>query len=147
MSAVNRQDYVSASRILIPLAEQGNRGAQSYLGFMFETERGVPQNYTEASMWYRPAAEQGDSLAQYSLGLVYDKGFGGRGISSKPANGLIFPPQRPRAPRGKRARGFRDAVTPMMTRGEIAQARLRALEWPPANSPPALAWRRLAVGG
>ena len=50
--------------------------AQTYLGFMFETGRGVPQNYTDAAMWYRRAAEQGDSLAQYSLGLLYDRGFG-----------------------------------------------------------------------
>ena len=76
ISAFNRQDYVSASRTFIPLAEQGVPAAQSYLGFMFETGRGVPQNYTEAAMWYRRAAEQGDSLAQYSLGLLYDKGFG-----------------------------------------------------------------------
>ena len=74
VSAFNRQDYVSASQIFIPLAEQGVAAAQSYLGFMFETGRGVPQNYTEAAMWYRRAAEQGDSLAQYSLGLLYDQG-------------------------------------------------------------------------
>ncbi|WP_354095625.1 tetratricopeptide repeat protein [Bradyrhizobium sp. RT10b] len=49
------------------------RRAQSHLGFMFETGRGVPQNYTEAAMWYRRAA---DSLAQYSLGLLYDRGQG-----------------------------------------------------------------------
>src|SRR5271163_4041329 len=35
--AFNRQDYTSASRIFIPLAEQGDPAAQSYLGFMFET--------------------------------------------------------------------------------------------------------------
>ena len=64
VAALNRQDYVSASHIFIPLAEQGVAAAQSYLGFMFETGRGVPQNYTEAAMWYRRAAEQGDSLAQ-----------------------------------------------------------------------------------
>jgi hypothetical protein len=51
VSALNRQDYVSASHIFIPLAEQGVAAAQSYLGFMFETGRGVPQNYTEAAMW------------------------------------------------------------------------------------------------
>jgi TPR repeat protein len=58
---------VAASRSFIPLAERGNAAAQSYLGYMFETGRGVPQNYTEAAMWYRRAAEQGDGLAQYSL--------------------------------------------------------------------------------
>src|SRR3954470_10727862 len=76
VSAFQRQDYMRASRIFIPLAERGNAAAQSYLGFLFETGRGVPQNYTEAAMWYRRAAEQGDSLAQYSLGLLYDRGQG-----------------------------------------------------------------------
>jgi hypothetical protein len=35
VSAFNRQDYVSASRVFIPLAEQGVPSAQSSLGFMF----------------------------------------------------------------------------------------------------------------
>ena len=132
-SAFNRQDYVSASRIFIPLAEQGDPEAQSYLGFMFETGRGVPQNYTEAAMWYRRAAEQGDSLAQYSLGLLYDKGFGvPRDIveASKWLN--LSTAGSPRAAREARAR-IRDAVTTKMTRGELAQARLRALEWAPSR--------------
>ena len=76
VAAFNRRDYVAASWVFIPLAERGDPAAQTYLGFMFETGRGVPQNYTEAAMWYRRAAEQGDGLAQYSLGLLYDKGQG-----------------------------------------------------------------------
>jgi TPR repeat protein len=133
VSAFNRQDYVSASQILIPLAEQGVPAAQSFLGFMFETGRGVPQNYTEAAMWYRRAAEQGDSLAQYSLGLLYDKGFGvPRDIveASKWLN--LSTAAAPRRAREARAR-IRDAVTTKMTRGEIARARLRALEWAPSR--------------
>jgi uncharacterized protein len=133
ISAFNRQDYVSASRTFIPLAEQGVPAAQSYLGFMFETGRGVPQNYTEAAMWYRRAAEQGDSLAQYSLGLLYDKGFGvPRDIveASKWLN--LSTAASPRPAREARAR-IRDAVTTKMTRGEIAQARFRALEWAPSR--------------
>ena len=133
VSAFNRQDYASASRIFIPLAEQGVASAQSYLGFMFETGRGVPQNYTEAAMWYRRAAEQGDSLAQYSLGLLYDKGFGvPRDIveAGKWLN-LSTAAAPPRA-REARARN-RDAVTTKMTRGEIARARSRALEWAPSR--------------
>ena len=131
VSAFKREDYVSASRVFIPLAERGDPAAQSYLGFMFETGRGVPQNYTEAAMWYRRAAEQGDSLAQYSLGLLYDRGFGvPRDIveASKWLNlsTAAAPPQA----REARAR-IRDAVTTKMTRGEIARARLRALEWAP----------------
>ena len=133
VSAFNHQDYVSASRTFIPLAEQGLPAAQSYLGFMFQTGRGVPQNYTEAAMWYRRAAEQGDSLAQYSLGLLYDRGLGvPRDIveASKWLN--LATAASPRRAREARAR-IRDAVTTKMTRGEIAQARLRALEWAPSR--------------
>jgi TPR repeat protein len=133
VSAFNRQDYVSASHVFIPLAEQGVPAAQSYLGFMFETGRGVPQNYTEAAMWYRRAAEQGDTLAQYSLGLLYDRGQGvPRNIveASKWLN-LATAAAPPRA-REARAR-IRNAVTGKMTRGEIARARLRALEWVPSR--------------
>ena len=133
VSAFNRQDYVSASRNFIPLAEQGVASAQSYLGFMFETGRGVPQNYTEAAMWYRRAAEQGDSLAQYSLGLLYDKGFGvPRDIVEAGKWLNLSAAAAPRRAREARAR-IRDAVTTKMTRGEIAQARLRALEWAPTR--------------
>jgi TPR repeat protein len=64
------------SGIFIPLAERGNAPAQTWLGFMFQTGRDMPQNYTGAALWYRRAAEQGDRLAQYSLGLLYDKGQG-----------------------------------------------------------------------
>src|SRR5450756_62723 len=132
VSAFNRQNYVAASRIFVPLAERGQPAAQSYLGFMFETGRGVPQNYTEAAMWYRRAAEQGDSLAQYSLGLLYDRGQGvPRDIveASKWLNlATAAAPVRAREARGR----IRDAVTTKMTRGEIARARLRALEWAPS---------------
>jgi len=131
VSAFNRHDYVSASRVFIPLAEQGVPAAQSYLGFMFETGRGVPQNYTEAAMWYRRAAEQGDGRAQYSLGLLYDRGQGvPRDIveASKWLNlSTAAAPVRAREARVR----IRDAVTTKMTRGEIARARLRALEWVP----------------
>src|SRR4029079_4578993 len=133
VSAYNRQDYVLASQIFIPLAEQGQPAAQTYLGYIFETGRGVPQNYTEAAMWYRRAAEQGDSLAQYSLGLLYDKGQGvPRDVieASKWLN-LSTAAAPPRA-REARAR-IRDAVGTKMTRGEIARARARALEWAPGR--------------
>jgi hypothetical protein len=131
VSAFNHQDYAQASRVFIPLAERGNASAQAYLGFMFETGRGVPQNYTEAAMWYRRAAEQGDSLAQYSLGLLYDHGQGvPRDIVEANKWLNLSTAGAPRKAREARAR-IRDAVTTKMTRGEIARARLRALEWAP----------------
>ena len=103
VAAFNRQNYRAGVASLHSAGRAGRPAAQTYLGFMFETGRGVPQNYTEAAMWYRRAAEQGDSLAQYSLGLLYDRGRACRAISSKPANGSISrPPARP-GPRGRRA--------------------------------------------
>lgn len=131
--AFQRQDYVTASRAFIPLAERGNAAAQSYLGFLFETGRGVPQNYTEAAMWYRRAAEQGDSRAQYSLGLLYDRGFGVPQDIVEASKWLnLSTAAAPPPAREARAR-IRDAVTTKMTRGQIAQARLRALEWAPSR--------------
>lgn len=133
VAAVKRQDFLRASQIFIPLAEHGNPVAQTYLGFLFETGRGVPQNYTEAAMWYRRAAEQGDSLAQYSLGLLYDRGQGvPRDIveASKWLNlSVAAAPPNAREARQR----IRDAVTSKMSRGEIAQARLKALEWAPVR--------------
>src|SRR5437868_2708449 len=111
VSAFNRQDYGHASGIFIPLAERGEASAQTYLGFMFETGRGVPQNYTEAAMWYRRAAEQGDSLAQYSLGLLYDHGQGvPRDIVEANKWLNLSTAGAPRRAREARAR-IRDAVT------------------------------------
>ncbi|HEV7600836.1 MAG TPA: tetratricopeptide repeat protein [Bradyrhizobium sp.] len=133
VSAFNRQEYLLAAQNFFPLAEQGDPAAQSYLGFMFETGRGVPQNYTEAAMWYRRSAEQGDSLAQYSLGLLYDKGQGvPRDIVEANKWLNLSTAAAPRRAREARAR-IRDAVTTKMTRGEIARARLRALEWVPTR--------------
>lgn len=133
VAAYSRQDYMTASRIFIPLAERGNAAAQSYLGFLFETGRGVPQSYTEAAMWYRRAAEQGDSRAQYSLGLLYDRGFGVPQDIVEASKWLnLSTAAAPPPAREARAR-IRDAVTTKMTRGQIAQARLRALEWAPSR--------------
>jgi hypothetical protein len=133
LSAFQRQDYVAASRAFIPLAERGNAAAQTYLGFLFETGRGVPQNYTEAAMWYRRAAEQGDTRAQYSLGLLYDRGFGVPQDIVEASKWLnLSAAASPPRVRESRAR-IRDAVTTKMTRGEIAEARLRALEWTPSR--------------
>jgi hypothetical protein len=133
LSAFQRQDYVTASRIFIPLAERGSAAAQTHLGFLFETGRGVPQNYTEAAMWYRRAAEQGDSRAQYSLGLLYDRGFGVPQNIVEASKWLnLSTASAPPRVRESRVR-IRDAVTTKMTRGEIAQARLRALEWAPSR--------------
>ncbi len=137
-SAFLREDYARAARILIPLAQRGDATAQGYVGHMFETGRGVPQNYTEAAYWYRRAAEQGNPAAQYSLGLLYDKGYGVREDPVEAGKWLNLSTSRasPRA-RDHHAR-IRDAVATKMTRGQIAESRRRALEWYPQPEPRAV---------
>ncbi len=57
-------------------AAQGDITAQSIIGWMYGTGRGIEQNDELAVTWYRKAAEQGDATAQFNLGLMYDTGRG-----------------------------------------------------------------------
>ncbi|WP_244563260.1 SEL1-like repeat protein [Bradyrhizobium lablabi] len=79
----------------------------------------------------RPISVQGGSHAQYSPGLLYDHGQGvPRDVVE--ANKWLNLSTAGAPPRAQDARArIRDAVTTKMTRGEIARARLRALEWAP----------------
>jgi TPR repeat protein len=76
ISAYDRQAYVTAAAIFLPLAERGNARAETYLGFMYAHGWGVPQNYEIAARWYDAAARQSEPVAQYMLGLMFDKGQG-----------------------------------------------------------------------
>ena len=51
MAALNRGDYVKASRLMKPLAEQGEAKAQAELGEMYATGQGVEKDYAEAEKW------------------------------------------------------------------------------------------------
>jgi TPR repeat protein len=57
-------------------ADQGNAAAQSSLGNMYQSGKGVPQNYAEAMKWYSKAADQGLAEAEVGLGIMYDNGQG-----------------------------------------------------------------------
>jgi TPR repeat protein len=52
------QDYATASRLLPPLAEQGNANALSNLGVMYSQGVAVPQDYVEAHKWANLAASR-----------------------------------------------------------------------------------------
>ncbi len=75
-AAYDRGDYATAYRLWRPLAEQGDVGAQNYLGFMHGTGQGVAQDYVEAVKWYSKAAAQGYAPAQNALGVMYKNGLG-----------------------------------------------------------------------
>lgn len=75
-AAYQRGDYATAMRLLLPLAEQGDAGAQTDLGWMYANGHGVPQDYAQAIAWRRKAADQGNATAQFSLGLMVHDGQG-----------------------------------------------------------------------
>lgn len=65
------RDDVQAKTWLRGAAEQGNPGAQFYLGLIYST-----RDVVEAAKWYRLAAEQGNAMAQVSLASMYSMGDG-----------------------------------------------------------------------
>ena len=99
-------------------AEQGNASAQSYLGFMYETGEGVPQNGAEAAEWYRLAADQGVVAAQFNLGVMYANG---GGLPEDYVLGYAW--LNLAATQGSEtAREYKDDLQERMTAGQIAQA-------------------------
>ena len=69
--AYERQDYKTAYKLWLPLAEQGFAQAQLNLGVMYDNGKGVPQDYEEAVKWYRLAAEQRHERAQFNLEMMH----------------------------------------------------------------------------
>ena len=76
MDAYDQNDYATAYREWLLLAEQGNAAAQFLLGVTYRKGRGVPQDDAEAVKWFRLAAEQGLAIAQYKLAVMYGEGQG-----------------------------------------------------------------------
>ena len=74
VKAYGTQDYQTALKEFLPLANGGNASAQYNLGIMYRNGQGVPQNYTQALQWYLKAADQGIAEAQFNLGVMYYNG-------------------------------------------------------------------------
>jgi TPR repeat protein len=75
-TAILRGDYLTALRILHPLAREGDPKAQCFLASMYENGQGVPKDMAEAVRWYSKAAAQDYAEAQYMLAVMYGKGQG-----------------------------------------------------------------------
>jgi len=74
--AYEQGDFTTALQEWTPLAEQGDRKSQAWLGVMYNHGKGVPKDNKEALKWYRKAASQEDGLAQTMLGYMYYDGEG-----------------------------------------------------------------------
>ncbi len=131
-AAFQRGDYATAIRDLRPLAEQGNAEAQHYLGLMYCSGLGVPEDDAEAIKWFRKAAEQGHAGAQYNLGFMYSNGQGVPRdyVQAHMWNNLAAS----RSPLGEyrdiSVKG-RDFVAERMTPAQISEAHKLEREWKP----------------
>ena len=68
--AYERQDYKTAYKLWLPLAEQGDADAQVLLGFMYSEGQGVPQDYVLAHMWFNLSGSNGDKDAVTNINIV-----------------------------------------------------------------------------
>ena len=113
--------------------------AQTNLGFMYSSGRGVPQDLGEAVKWYRLAAEQGNATAQSNLGSMY---YSGEGVPQDYVQAYIwvslaasrFPPSA-KEDREQAAR-HREIVASKLTAAQLAEARKRVREWKPKPTAP-----------
>ena len=63
--------YYTAFRILMPLAEQGHKRAQTGIGLMYLHGNGVEKNESKALEWFKEATCQNHDWAFYHLGTMY----------------------------------------------------------------------------
>ena len=62
------EDYDEALKNFGPLAGDGDARAQFFIGFMYETGRGVPQDLKTALSYYSRASTAREIRAMYSMG-------------------------------------------------------------------------------
>lgn len=70
------QDYKSAYKIWLALAEKGQVDAQYNIARMLQDGDGTAQDPAAAAKWFRKAADQGDREARHYLALMYLRGEG-----------------------------------------------------------------------
>src|SRR5436190_11301845 len=130
-AAMKKDDYATAVRLFLALAEFGYPNAQFQLGFLYRDGRGVPQDYAEALKWFRLAANQGQASSQSHLGFMYRDGEGvapdyvqahkwfnlASAASSEKYRYVIAE--------------YRDDLAKKMTPTQIAEAQKLAREWTP----------------
>ena len=69
--ALERNDYGTAMRVFLVVANDGNAEAQALVGYLYEEGLGVKQSYSDAIIWYKKAGDNGSAKAQHNLGTLY----------------------------------------------------------------------------
>ncbi len=70
LATYQRGDHETFFQEFKPLAEQGNAEAQTSLGALYASGRGVPRDYVMAYMWANLAASQGNETASELRSIV-----------------------------------------------------------------------------
>jgi uncharacterized protein len=76
LTAFNEGSYARAQEAWVPLATAGDARAQTGLGFMYYSGRGVTRDSVRAAEFFQRAAEQGEPTAQLFLAQMYFKSDG-----------------------------------------------------------------------
>jgi uncharacterized caspase-like protein len=72
-----RASYETSLKVWLPLAADGDRQAQTYVGQIYEKGLGRPADYAKAAEWYKKAADQNFPPAQTALATLYERGLVG----------------------------------------------------------------------
>lgn len=102
--AAQKEDWATAMKEWMPLAQEGNPGAQANIGDLYLYGLGVLGDPKEAFKWHALAAEQGVPKSQLFLAIAYAEGrvvekdpaaalkwcFIARNLGDPNANGLLF---------------------------------------------------------
>ena len=107
--SLDRANYATALKVWLPLAEQGDPAAQTYVGEIYEQGLGTDPDPAAAATWYRKAADKGYSRAALNLGTLYEQG---RGVQRDPTQALNW---------FRRASGLPPAATFELTAASTAE--------------------------
>ena len=81
LTAYERNDFDTAIKEWLPLAEKGEAKSQYYLGSLYYYGLGKSQNFSKAIFWFQKAATQGEISAQLCMGLMC---YNGQGMDFNP---------------------------------------------------------------
>ena len=76
LAAAQAEDYETAMKEWLPLAEQGLAGAQSNIGDLFSNGLGMERDDAQAFFWHIQAAEQGVVKSMFFVGAALAAGQG-----------------------------------------------------------------------
>jgi hypothetical protein len=69
-----RASWETSLKVWLPLAADGDKQAQTYVGQIYEKGLGRAADYNKAAEWYKKAADQNFPAAQTALAVLYERG-------------------------------------------------------------------------